>query len=209
MSTTGLIDPQSTLPLAVDTASGLLQPVRYRGTDHCDDRPSGVMPELIVIHGISLPPGEFGGPWIDALFTNRLPTPVPVWAQGLIDLRVSAHLLIRRDGEVIQYVPFHRRAWHAGVSCYRGRVACNDFSIGIELEGCDHIPYEAIQYQRLASIITALIAAYPGLSRDRLAGHADIAPGRKTDPGPAFQWRRLIELLREGEKLGKLTSSKP
>lgn len=181
--------------LSVDPRNGLLSRACFRHSPYYDPRPPGCVPELIVVHGISLPAGEFGGSWIDALFTGNLPTDGPAWLEALRGLRVSAHLLIRRDGQLVQYVPFHERAWHAGTSVYCGRSHCNDFSIGIELEGSDEIPYEANQYERLAAVIAALMAAYPGLSRERIAGHADIAPGRKTDPGPAFQWRRLLSLL--------------
>jgi AmpD protein len=146
-------------------------------------------PELIVVHGISLPPGEFGGPWVDDLFLGQLDPAAHPYFAAIAHLRVSAHLLIRRDGSVTQYVPFHLRAWHAGASVFGGRERCNDFSIGIELEGTDEVPYTDIQYARLASTILVLKRAYPSL--DALAGHADIAPGRKTDPGPAFDWGRL------------------
>jgi len=179
----------------VDRGSGLLCDARQVESPNCDARPAGAEPELIVIHGISLPPGQYGGPWIDALFTNTLdPAAAPYFA-GIHQLRVSAHLLIRRDGEVVQYVPFHRRAWHAGVSHYAGRERCNDFSVGIELEGSDEEPYEPVQYLRLAEVIAALERAYPRLSRERLVGHSDIAPGRKSDPGPAFDWHNLRSLL--------------
>jgi len=183
------------MSLHVDQGSGLLREARQVPSPNCDERPAGTEMDLIVIHGISLPPGEYGGPWIDALFTNTLdPGAHPYFAE-IHQLRVSSHLLIRRDGELVQYVPFHRRAWHAGVSQFAGRERCNDFSVGIELEGTDEAPYDARQYQRLAEVITALEEAYPGLSRQRLAGHSDIAPGRKTDPGPAFRWPQLHALL--------------
>lgn len=181
--------------LQVDRSSGLIMPARQVISPNCDERPFGMDIELIVIHGISLPPGEYGGPWIDALFTNTLdPDAHPYFAE-IHQLKVSSHLLIRRNGELVQYVPFHRRAWHAGVSQYEGRERCNDFSIGIELEGCDEEPYEAVQYARLAEVIVALERVYPSLDRQRLAGHSDIAPGRKTDPGPAFHWPTLLEQL--------------
>jgi AmpD protein len=147
------------------------------------------------VHGISLPPGEFGGGHIAELFTNRLdPGAHPYFAE-IAHLRVSAHLLIRRDGELLQFVPFHQRAWHAGVSSFEGRNACNDFSVGIELEGVDDLPYEPVQLERLAAVIRALSRAYPAIRPDRVVGHSDVAPGRKTDPGPAFDWRRLHALL--------------
>ena len=153
-------------------------------------------PELIVVHGISLPPDEYGGPWIDRLFTNALPPDAHPYFATIAALQVSSHLLIRRDGELVQYVPFHLRAWHAGASSYQGRERCNDFSIGIELEGSDERAYEPAQYRALSSAIHSLCRAYPSLSTERVAGHTDIAPGRKTDPGPAFDWPRLRALLR-------------
>jgi AmpD protein len=187
------------MSLQVERDSGLLVGARQVPSPNCDERPPGEEIDLIVIHGISLPPGEYGGPWIDALFSNTLDPGAHPYFAGIHQLRVSSHLLIRRDGELVQYVPFHRRAWHAGVSRYEGRERCNDFSIGIELEGTDESPYEERQYQRLAEVIAALEQAYPGISRRRLAGHSDIAPGRKSDPGPAFRWPLLLALLDEGE----------
>ncbi len=181
--------------MRIERATGLLESARRRPSPNHDERPAGMTVDLIVVHGISLPPGEFGGPWIDALFTNTLDPAAHPFFQAIAGLRVSAHLLIRRDGEPIQYVPFHRRAWHAGVSSFADRPHCNDFSIGIELEGADHIPYDDRQYSRLAAVIAALRTTYPTLAPDRLVGHADIAPGRKTDPGPAFDWERLRRLL--------------
>jgi len=183
------------MPLDIDSATGLLKDVRQVLSPHCDARPSGSLPELIVVHGISLPPGEFGGPWIDALFTGGLPPAAHPYFEAIRDARVAAHALVRRDGCVTQYVPFTQRAWHAGASEYCGRAGCNDFSIGIELEGTDDLPYERAQYATLAALVRALLACYPTLSRERLVGHSDIAPGRKTDPGPAFDWSRLRELL--------------
>jgi AmpD protein len=179
----------------VDTGTGLLDWARQVPSPNCDDRPTGVEPDLIVVHGISLPPGEFDGPWIDLLFTNTLPRDAHPYFETVADLRVSAHLLIRRSGEVVQYVPFQRRAWHAGVSSWEGRERCNDFSIGIELEGTDHSPYESTQYAMLARVIVALCRSYPRLSPGRLVGHSDVAPGRKSDPGPSFDWPRLRALV--------------
>jgi AmpD protein len=179
----------------VDTGTGLLDWARQVPSPNCDDRPAGVAPDLIVVHGISLPPGEFDGPWIDLLFTNALPRDAHPYFETVADLRVSAHLLIRRSGEVVQYVPFQRRAWHAGVSSWEGRERCNDFSIGIELEGTDHSPYESTQYAMLARVIVALCRSYPRLSPRRLVGHSDVAPGRKSDPGPSFDWPRLRSLV--------------
>jgi AmpD protein len=151
--------------------------------------------DLLVIHGISLPPGEFGGPWIDALFANNLDPGAHPFFEEISALKVSTHLLIRRGGELVQYVPLHRRAWHAGRSAFQGRERCNDFSIGVELEGADHVPYRDIQYERLKEVIMALRDAYPAITPERIAGHAAIAPGRKSDPGPAFDWMRLWRLL--------------
>jgi AmpD protein len=179
----------------VDTGTGLLDWARQVPSPNCDDRPAGVEADLIVVHGISLPPGEFDGPWIDLLFTNALPRDAHPYFETVADLRVSAHLLIRRSGEVVQYVPFQRRAWHAGVSSWEGRERCNDFSIGIEVEGTDHSPYESTQYAMLSRVIVALCRSYPLLSPRRLVGHSDVAPGRKSDPGPSFDWPRLRSLV--------------
>jgi len=153
-------------------------------------RPEGMAPELIVIHNIALPPGCFGGAEVEQLFTNCLDWNAHPYFLEIRGLRVSAHFLVRRCGELVQFVATDERAWHAGLSSWRGRDNCNDFSIGIELEGSDELPYTDAQYQTLALLTRALIAHYPGLDRQRLAGHADIAPGRKTDPGPAFDWSR-------------------
>jgi AmpD protein len=175
----------------IDPETGWLDDVPRVPSPNCDARPVGCEPSLIVVHGISLPPGEFGGPWIDCLFTNTLPTGVHDYFAEIAHLRVSAHALIRRDGELRQYVPFTARAWHAGESNYCGRSACNDFSIGIELEGTDDSSYSAAQYERLAILVAALRRAYPSLRDAEIVGHEHIAPGRKTDPGPGFDWTRL------------------
>lgn len=164
--------------------------VRYCPSPNQDARPAPDDISLLVIHGISLPPNAFGGPWIHRLFTNRLDGRGHPFFAEIAHLRVSAHLLIRRDGHLVQFVPFDRRAWHAGVSEYAGRSACNDFSIGIELEGTDTTPYTPSQYRRLVAVSALLLRHYPRMSPDRIAGHCDIAPGRKTDPGPAFDWHR-------------------
>ena len=148
-----------------------------------------------MIHNISLPPGQFGGPYVDQLFTNVLEPGQHPYLEEIKGLRVSAHVLIRRDGEITQYVSLLDRAWHAGKSCFQGREGCNDFSIGIELEGTDHTPFESTQYQRLAELIGLLRDAWPGIAPERIVGHSDIAPGRKTDPGPAFDWQRLRKLI--------------
>jgi AmpD protein len=182
--------------MQIDIDQGLLPGARFVRSPNFDARPDGGVPELIVVHGISMPPNEFGGPYIDALFTNTLPEEGHPFFKEVAGLTVSSHLLVRRDGELVQYVPFHERAWHAGASTYLGRERCNDFSIGIELEGADDIAYEPVQYRMLANSIAALCRAYATLSFDRVVGHCDIAPGRKTDPGEAFDWPRLRALLR-------------
>lgn len=183
--------------MKIDPKHGLLDEATLLPSPNQDERPADTEPELIVIHCISLPPGEFGGPHIDELFTNCLePDAHPYFAE-ITDMRVSAHLLVRRDGDITQYVPFNARAWHAGESSYCGRDACNDFSIGIELEGCEDRPYSDLQYEQLAKIISALVDCYDGLNRDRITGHCDISPGRKLDPGDAFDWDRLDQLLNQ------------
>lgn len=171
-------------------AAGWLTGVRRRESPNCNDRPAGEV-SLIVIHGISLPPGEFGGAEIDAFFTNTLDCTAHPYFARLQGVEVSSHLLIRRDGELVQYVPFSKRAWHAGQSCFEGREACNDFSIGIELEGTDELPYTDQQYRALNAVVSRLQAHYPQITAERIVGHADIAPGRKTDPGKAFDWSRV------------------
>src|SRR5262245_54077046 len=143
--------------LFIDVMTGLTAAARQVASPNCDDRPAGTVVDLVVVHGISLPPGRFGGPWIDALFTNSLPPDADPDFAELTALRVSAHALVRRDGEIVQYVPFHRRAWHAGHSQWEGRSGCNDYSIGIELEGTDATAYESLQYVRLARLIAALM----------------------------------------------------
>jgi AmpD protein len=181
--------------LQVDLASGLMRGVTQIASPNCDARPPGVEADLIVVHGISLPPGEFGGPWIDRLFTNDLPVDAHPYFAEVGALRVSSHLVIKRNGAITQYVKFTERAWHAGKSSFNGREACNDFSIGIELEGTDTLTYDAAQYHALAGLIGALCEAYPRLSTDRVVGHSDISPGRKTDPGPAFDWPHARGLI--------------
>lgn len=182
--------------MIIDKKKGIIEGIRYICSPNCDERPDASKPELLVIHNISLPPGEFGGPYIDQLFTNQLDPDVHPYFQEISHLRVSSHVLIRRDGEIVQFVPFHQRAWHAGVSSYCGRECCNDFSIGIELEGTDNLPFEDIQYQQLANLIRSLWRSYPDIPKNAITGHSDIAPGRKTDPGPAFDWKKLKQLLK-------------
>ena len=179
----------------VDATSGLIEPAHFCRSGNCDERPASSTVDTIVIHGISLLPGEFGGPAIEQLFTNCLDHSAHPYFREIDGLKVSAHALIRRDGALVQFVSFNDRAWHAGLSSFRGRPRCNDYSIGIELEGLDDVPYEAAQYEALAGVIRALKRAYPALSNRRIAGHADIAPGRKTDPGPAFDWLQLYDGL--------------
>lgn len=175
--------------------SGWLSRAEPRPSPNWDQRPEGADVDLLVIHNISLPPNEFGGPWIDALFHNRLDPHAHPYFRAIADVRVSSHLLIRREGRLIQYVDLRKRAWHAGASSFEGRDCCNDFSIGIELEGGDHIPFTPDQYRTLGAVTGDIMALFPAITRDRIAGHSDIAPGRKTDPGPTFDWpayRRLI-----------------
>jgi AmpD protein len=181
---------------SLTVAMGLVTGARTALSPNCDARPGELEPELIVIHGISLPPGRFGGPWIERLFMNTLPPDQDPYFATIQHLRVSSHVLIERDGALTQYVPFDERAWHAGTSHWRGRDACNDFSIGVELEGADEVPYDDRQYESLAELVAALQRAYPSLAEGWIAGHSDIAPGRKTDPGPAFDWRQLERAVR-------------
>ena len=170
---------------------GLLEGVDYIPSPNCDDRPPGPI-DLLVIHNISLPPGEFGGEGVQQLFTNTLdPSSHPYYA-AIAGLRVSAHFFVRRDGRITQFVPCTKRAWHAGESLWQGRACCNDFSLGIELEGGDAIPYTGAQYVALDSLTKALRAAYPICG---IAGHCDIAPERKTDPGESFDWARYLVAL--------------
>ena len=179
-------DGRSRLP-AVDD-DGIIRGVRFVASPNFDERPPGVAIELLVIHSISLPPGEFGGPGIEALFLNQLDPAAHPYYNGIAHLRVSAHFVIRRDGALTQFVPCAKRAWHAGESTWRGRARCNDYSVGIELEGDENVHFEDAQYDRLSSLASALMGAYP--IRD-VAGHSDVAPGRKIDPGPTFDWPRF------------------
>lgn len=176
-------DPALTLD-----AAGWLDGAHPVASPNCDARPQGLLPQLIVIHAISLPPGRYGGDHIERLFTNRLDPDAHPYFKEIADLRVSAHFLIRRDGQLLQFVPVTLRAWHAGVSCWAGRDRCNDFSIGIELEGDDGGPFENAQYHRLILLLSALRQGFPV---EAVVGHCDIAPGRKTDPGPHFDWGRI------------------
>ncbi len=179
----------------INNNSGLLAEAVQIPSCNFDDRPPDTPIRLIVIHNISLPAGEFGGPYITQLFTNQLCKLDHPSFEKIHQLKVSSHILIRRDAEIIQYVPFNKRAWHAGVSNYCGQEACNDFSIGIELEGTDNCPYEKQQYIKLAELILTLQQNYPEIDKNAITGHCDIAPGRKTDPGPSFDWYHLNHLL--------------
>ena len=179
--------PASPPPLL--DATGWLANARQLPSPNCDARPDGTTIELIVIHNISLPPGMFDGDAVIDLFTNQLDWDAHPYYQGIRGIKVSAHFFIRRDGELIQFVACGRRAWHAGVSARQGRERCNDFSIGVELEGTDDTPYTDAQYAALNRLLEALRAAYPIAG---LAGHCDIAPGRKSDPGPCFDWSRVV-----------------
>ena len=171
---------------------GRIAPCRYVESPNQDERPTGEAVSLLVVHCISLPPGEYGGDAIERLFTNRLDAGAHPYFREIAGSRVSSHFLIRREGEPVQFVPIERRAWHAGASCWRGRERCNDFSIGVELEGTDRTLFEDVQYRQLAALIQALRAR---LSLRALAAHSDLAPGRKTDPGPGFDWPRLLAAL--------------
>jgi AmpD protein len=175
--------------------SGLLENAVFHASANQDKRPPDTVIDLLVIHSISLPPGEFGGPWIDDLFMNTLDSDAHPFFKSIKDLKVSSHLLIRRDGSLVQYVPFHFRAWHAGDSNYCGRQRCNDFSIGIELEGCDDQPFTEAQYHCLAEATKEIMARYPSITPERITSHAAIAPSRKSDPGPLFDWERYFNLL--------------
>jgi AmpD protein len=177
--------------LLINSTSGLLTGVKQLPSPNCDARPAGIHADLIVIHAISLPPDEYGNKYIDDLFCGCLDKNAHPYFEEIAHLRVSSHVLIERDGSVTQYVPFHCRAWHAGISSYQGKEACNDFSIGIELEGCDKDNFSDKQYSVLNQLISALCQSYSSLSWKRVTGHSDIAPGRKTDPGPCFDWARI------------------
>jgi AmpD protein len=176
-------------------ASSWLPSARHLPSPNWDERPPGCGIELLVIHNISLPPLSFGGPWIEQFFLNRLPPLRHPYFREIGNLHVSAHLLIRRTGDLVQFVALDKRAWHAGRSCFRGRKACNDFSIGIELEGSDEIPYTPPQYQTLKKVTLELMERFPAITTENIVGHCHIAPGRKSDPGPAFDWQHYRALL--------------
>ena len=171
---------------------GRVSGIRQAASPNCDDRAAGEAITLLVVHSISLPPGEFGGDSVERLFTNRLDVQAHPYFATLKDLRVSAHFFVRRDGAIVQFVPVGLRAWHAGTSSWRGRARCNDFSIGVEIEGADDAPFEPAQYARLTELVRALRTRLPLAC---IAAHSDIAPGRKTDPGPLFDWAHCLGLL--------------
>ena len=176
---------------------GWLNKVNQVISPNNDIRPDKNDISLLVIHNISLPPEQFGGPYIAQLFSNCLDPNEHAYFQDIYQLKVSSHLLIDRKGQITQFVPFHKRAWHAGLSKFKGRTDCNDFSIGIELEGADHIPYTEVQYDILAAVTRQISSVYPLIDVDRIVGHSDIAPDRKTDPGPAFDWHKYRQLLED------------
>jgi len=183
------------MPVSFSIDNGLLSPATQINSPNFDVRPAGASVELLVFHCISLPPGQYGGNAIEHFFTNQLAVDEHPYFQKIAELKVSAHLLIRRDAEVLQFVNFEQRAWHAGASCFEGREACNDFSIGIELEGTDDTAFTRLQYEALSAISAVLITAYPKLTEKNIVGHEHIAPQRKTDPGPGFDWKLYRKLL--------------
>ena len=183
------------MKVKLDDKAQWLENTRQVPSPNCDNRPAGADISLLVVHGISLPPGEFGSSCIEQLFCNTLDSGAHPYFEQLKDLRVSAHLLINRRGEIVQFVPFHKRAWHAGQSVFNGRENCNDFSIGIELDGTDDVNDEMIQYEALVQVITELQRAWPSLAGANIRGHCHIAPARKTDPCPAFEWDKLYTML--------------
>jgi AmpD protein len=179
--------------MQIDTTSGLIQGASYVASPNCDARPDGAPIDILVIHSISLPPGRFGGRGIEQLFCNTLNPDDHPYYREIQNLKVSAHVLIRRNGQFVQFVPLHRRAWHAGLSYCEGRSRINDFSIGVELEGADDLPFEEAQYQSLTMLTHVLRQAFPAITPGRIYGHCDIAPGRKTDPGPTFDWKKYLD----------------
>ncbi|MCG6943023.1 MAG: 1,6-anhydro-N-acetylmuramyl-L-alanine amidase AmpD [Thiohalocapsa sp.] len=182
---------------STDALPGWLPGARRVDSPNFDQRPDGTVIDLLVIHNISLPPGEFGGPWVEQLFCGRLDGGAHPYFAAIADNPVSAHLFIRRDGEAMQFVDLGKRAWHAGRSCWQGRAECNDYAIGVELEGTDHLPFSDAQYARLAVLTADIMRRFPAITGERIVGHSDVAPGRKTDPGPAFDWSRYRRLLAE------------
>lgn len=181
----------TTVSFQLDRASGRVAQARFVPSPNCDRRPAGAGIDVLVLHAISLPPRRYGGDFIEQFFTNRLDALAHPYFAELRGLEVSAHFLIKRGGELLQFVPTHKRAWHAGKSSFRGRDNVNDFSLGIELEGCDEEPFESAQYNVLSNLAEFLMDCYPAIQPQHIVGHNEIAPGRKTDPGPRFDWKRL------------------
>lgn len=189
----------------VDLNSSLISQADYKLSPNHNDRPAGANVNLLVIHGISLPPGQFGGNWVHELFFNQLDPSQHAYFKEIAHLKVSSHLYIDREGNLWQFVPFNKRAWHAGTSSFDGKENCNDYSIGIELEGTDETPYTAKQYDTLIKATNAIIKAYPAITSDRIVGHCDIAPERKTDPGSAFDWvkyKQSLEIMLDDKQIG-------
>ncbi|ELL4668775.1 1,6-anhydro-N-acetylmuramyl-L-alanine amidase AmpD [Vibrio fluvialis] len=178
---------------------GWYQFARRVPSPFCDQRSDEQDISLLVVHNISLPPGQFGGPYIEQFFTGQLDPNQHPFFRVIYNMGVSAHCLIRRDGEVVQFVPFSARAWHAGQSSFAGRERCNDYSIGIELEGTDFVAYTEAQYQALATLSDALMTHYPAITSPRITGHQYIAPMRKTDPGLVFDWQKYRALLKRSD----------
>ena len=176
--------------MQINTKTGLLNECKQCPSPNKDARPVNTAIDLVVVHSISLPPGKYGGEAIEQFFQNQLDKNQHPYFEEICEMQVSSHALIKRTGEIVQFVPFHERAWHAGQSNYQGRDRCNDFSIGIELEGTDSDDFEDIQYQQLAQLVSVLQKAYPAIS-DHITGHSDISPGRKKDPGTGFDWDKL------------------
>ncbi len=192
------LGPPPELPLAwpaLSADTGLWAGLKQLPSPHCDARPEAELPSAVILHNISLPPSVYGGGYIDQLFLGQLQAADHPYFEGIVHLKVSAHACVFRDGSATQYVPTHLRAWHAGASVLDGRERCNDFSIGIELEGSDYEPFTDAQYQTVARLVAEARRCYPAIRLDRIRGHEDVAPGRKTDPGPYFDWTRFFALL--------------
>ena len=198
---------RNTIDLSPLAAAGLRATGRVTGARWCPSpnfgpRPQGATISLLVVHNISLPPGQFGGNAIERFFCNQLSPSEHPYFEAIAEMKVSSHLLIRRDGACLQFVSLLDRAWHAGRSCFEGQEECNDYSIGIELEGADDIPYTEAQYRVLAELSLLIMTSWPAITPQRITGHSDIAPGRKTDPGPAFDWPRYRQLLESARGRG-------
>ena len=174
----------------------LIENIKFLQSPNFDIRPKKIDISLIVIHSISLPPTIFGNEYVENFFLNKLEIEDNEYINSIKDMKVSSHIYIKRTGEIIQFVPFDKRAWHAGESSYKNVKNCNDYSIGIELEGCEDISFEDIQYNKLSEIIDCLIQNYPNINSERIVSHSEIAPGRKSDPGPLFDWKRLKSMIK-------------